>query len=320
MPAISATAPGKIILFGEHAVVYGYPAIAVPVEGVRAKAVVMARPIALQGSILIDAPDIGLKSLLEDLPQDHAFSLLFTALQNHLNIDHFLAFLVRVTSTIPIASGMGSGAAIAAAMLRATGKFLGRPLTDEEVAMLTYESEKAFHGTPSGIDNTVIGYTRPVWFLRGQPVEFIPIAAPFTLVIANSGIHSSTADVVNTVRRHHEADPASSDAIFHQIARISEEAASALQIGSVEALGPLMLENHQLLQQLGVSLPELDHLTEIAMQAGALGAKLSGAGRGGNIIALVDPAHAQSLAEALLANGAIETIITRIATTEDFAC
>ena len=99
----------------------------------------------------------------------------------------------------------------------------------------------------------------------------IPIAAPFTLVIANSGIHSSTADVVNTVRRHHEADPASSDAIFHQIARISEEAASALQIGSVEALGPLMLENHQLLQQLGVSLPELDHLTEIAMQAGRPG-------------------------------------------------
>ncbi len=214
MPSISASAPGKIILFGEHAVVYGHPAIAVPVEGVRAKAIVMARPVAPQGSVLIDAPDIGLNALLADLPQDHAFSRLFTALQNHLHIDHFPALHLRVSSTIPIASGMGSGAAIAVAALRAVGTFLGRPLTDEEVSLLAYESEKAYHGTPSGIDNTVIGYTKPVWFVRGQPVQFLPIAAPFTLVIANSGIHSSTADVVSAVRRNHDADPAFSDDLF----------------------------------------------------------------------------------------------------------
>ena len=91
MPSISASAPGKIILFGEHAVVYGHPAIAVPVEGVRAKAVVMARPVAPQGSVLIDAPDIGLNAMLADLPPDHAFARLFTALQDHLHIDHFPA-------------------------------------------------------------------------------------------------------------------------------------------------------------------------------------------------------------------------------------
>ena len=183
MPSISASAPGKIILFGEHAVVYGHPAIAVPVEGVRAKAVVMARPVAPQGSVLIDAPDIGLNAMLADLPPDHAFARLFTALQDHLHIDHFPALHLRVSSTIPIASGMGSGAAIAVAALRAVGTFLGRPLTDEEVSLLAYESEKAYHGTPSGIDNTVIGYTKPVWFVRGQPVQFLPIASSFTLVI-----------------------------------------------------------------------------------------------------------------------------------------
>ena len=317
MPSISASAPGKIILFGEHAVVYGYPAIAVPVEGVRAKAVVMARPVAPQGSVLIDAPDIGLNALLADLPPDHAFSRLFTALQDHLHIDHFPAFHLRVTSTIPIASGMGSGAAIAIAALRAVGTFLGRPLTNEEVSLLAYESEKAYHGTPSGIDNTVIGYTKPVWFVRGQPVQFLPIAAPFTLVIANSGIHSSTVDVVSAVRRNHEANPASVDTLFAQIGGIAEEAADALQAGAVADLGPLMLKNHRLLQQLDVSLPELDTLVETALQAGALGAKLSGAGRGGNIIALVQPEDAQTVAAALLEDGAVETILTTIAATED---
>jgi mevalonate kinase len=320
MPAISATAPGKIILFGEHAVVYGYPAIAVPVLGVRAKAIIMARPLAPQGSVLIDAPDIGLKTTLEELPPEHAFSRLFTALQEHLYIDHFPAFHLRVMSTIPIASGMGSGAASSVAILRAVGTFLGRPLTDEEVSQLAYESEKAYHGTPSGIDNTVVGYTKPVWFVRGQPVEFFSIAAPFTLVIANSGIHASTADVVGAVCRSHEVDPEHVDAIFAQIGSIAEEGANALQSGDIAALGPLMLENHQLLYQLDVSLPELDHLIEAAMNAGALGAKLSGAGRGGNVIALVHPEDAQSVAETLLDNGATETIITHITPTEPPSC
>lgn len=318
MPAISATAPGKIILFGEHAVVYGYPAIAVPVSGVRAKAIIMARPMAPQDSVLIDAPDIDLKTDLYDLPHEHAFARLLTALQDHLNIDYFPAFHLKVTSTIPIASGMGSGAAIAAAMVRAAGTFLGRPLSDEEVALLTYESEKAFHGTPSGIDNTVIGYTKPVWFVRGQPVEFPHIATPFTLVIANSGIHASTADVVSAVRVMHDADPARVNDLFTQIGSIAEDAAKALQDGDVAALGPLMLENHQLLAQLNVSLPELDYLVDAAMNAGALGAKLSGAGCGGNVITLVRPDDAHNVAEALLDSGAVETIITHIASTEDF--
>lgn len=316
MPAISATAPGKIILFGEHAVVYGHPAIAVPVEGVRAKAVIMARPMSPQGNVLIDAPDIGLNALLADLPPQHAFSRLFAALQDHLHIDHFPAFHLRVTSTVPIASGMGSGAAIAVAALRAAGAFLGQPLSDQEVSLLAYESEKAYHGTPSGIDNTVIGYTKPVWFVRGQPVQFLPIASPFILVIANSGIHSSTADVVSAVRRDHEADPAGVDTLFTHIGTIAEEAAAALQNGDIPALGPLMLANHHLLRQIDVSLPELDALVETAIHAGALGAKLSGAGRGGNIIALVHPEKAQTVADALRDNGAVETIITQVAPTE----
>ncbi|MCD4673353.1 MAG: mevalonate kinase [Anaerolineaceae bacterium] len=320
MPSISASAPGKIILFGEHAVVYGRPAIAVPVEGVRAKAMILARPTAPSNNVLIEAPDIGLKSLLNDLPKNHAFSLLFSAVKSYLNLEHFPAFHLRATSSIPIAAGLGSGAAIAVAMLRATAEFLGCPLTDEETSLLAFESEKAYHGTPSGIDNTVIAYAKPVWFVRGQPVQFIPIASPFTLVIANSGIKSSTAEIVSVVRQNHEKDPAAYDSLFDHTARISRQALHALQFGAINDLGPLMLENHQVLQHMGVSLPELDRLINAAMVAGALGAKLSGAGHGGNVIALVDPEHAQAVAETLLSNGAIETITTRISANEELPC
>ena len=140
------------------------------------------------------------------------------------------------------------------------------------------------------------------------------------LVIANSGIHASTADVVGQVRSMHDADPARVKDIFVQIGSIVEQAAGALQNGDTTALGPLMLENHQLLTQLDVSLLELAELVDAAMDAGALGAKLSGAGRGGNVIALVHTEDAQIVAEALLDCGAVETLITQIAPTEAAAC
>ena len=119
------------------------------------------------------------------------------------------------------------------------------------------------------------------------------------------------------MRHNHESNPASVEPLFTQISGIAEAAAAALQSGAVADLGPLMSANHQLLQQLDVSLPELDSLVNTAMQAGALGAKLSGAGRGGNIIALVHPENAQTVADALLRHGAVEIILTTIAATGD---
>ena len=320
MPSISATAPGKIILFGEHAVVYGRPAIAVPVEQVRAKATILARPTAPRPGVFIEAPDIGLAAHLDELPVDHAFTLLFAGLQNHFSIDHFPACHLRVTSTIPIASGLGSGAAISVAILRAAAEFLGHPLPLEDLSRLAYEAEKAYHGTPSGIDNTVIAYAKPVYFIRQQPLQFIRVAAPFNLVIAQSGITSSTADVVAAVRQAHDQQPDAFETLFDQVARISNQALHAIQQGTVADLGPLMTENHRVLQHMGVSLPELDHLIDTALQAGALGAKLSGAGRGGNILALVNPEKAQTVAAALQASGAASTILTCISPTGGPPC
>jgi mevalonate kinase len=312
MPAISASAPGKIILFGEHAVVYGRPALAVPVEQVNVRAVVMAEPRLPSGTIRLQAPDIGLQADLDDLPADHPLGLAVKGVLAALEINRPPAFSLRVTSTIPIAAGLGSGAAVSVAIIRAVAGFFGQPLPDEQVSVLAYEVEKRHHGTPSGIDNTVITYRRPVYFLRGQPIETLKVTRPFTIVIGDTGVRSPTAIVVEDLRRLWQADPEHYETIFKETGQIAQTARSLIENGNIAELGPLMDVNHRLLQKLSVSSPELDCLVSAAHAGGALGAKLSGGGRGGNMIALVESDAATQVASALRASGAVRTLITTV--------
>lgn len=312
MPAIRAIAPGKVILFGEHAVVYGQPAIAVPVEQVQAQAVALAEPRRPDGFVLVQAPDIGLEAQLEDLPEGDPLATAVRSVLRELNIRNPPACTLRVSSTIPIASGLGSGAAVSVALIRAYASFLGRPLEDARVSALAYEVERLHHGTPSGIDNTVVTYRRPVYFVRGKTVETFYVTTPFTLVIADTGIHSPTAVAVGDVRKGYEADPEQYEALFEAIGRITKEARAAIDSGHTAALGPLMDENHALLVAMGVSSPELDRLAHVALDAGALGSKLSGGGRGGNMIALVENSDAERITQELLDNGAVRTITTMV--------
>ncbi len=312
MPALSASAPGKVILFGEHAVVYGQPAIAVPVTHVQAKAIVTPNPRGTAGSVHIQAPDIDLDCYLRDLAPENPLAKAINGVLASLNIERPPAFNLRVTSSIPLASGMGSGAAISVAVIRVVASFLGRQLPDEQVSALTYEVEKIYHGTPSGIDNTVVTYAMPVYFIKGQPIQTFTVSSPFTIVIGNTGVRSPTSVAVGDVRKNWQADPAPSEALFAQIGEIAQQARQAIEAGEIEALGPLMDANHKLLQALTVSSPELDRLVDAARQAGALGAKLSGGGRGGNMIALADADNAAAIAQALMAAGATGTIVTQV--------
>jgi len=173
MPAISASAPGKIILFGEHAVVYGQPAIAVPVTQVRARAIVTAEPRQPAGSVRIQAPIIGLEAWLAELLPEDPLASVARLVFAELGLSQPPALTIRVTSTIPVAAGLGSGAAVSVAIIRALSEFLGRRLPAERVSALAYEVEKLHHGTPSGIDNTVIAYARPVYFVRRQEGNLI---------------------------------------------------------------------------------------------------------------------------------------------------
>lgn len=311
MPAISASAPGKVILFGEHAVVYGQPAIAVPVHQVAARAVISPMIKAATGKIHINAPQVGVDADLARLSQNDPLAAAVRGALEALHIQEPPAFKLRVTSTIPLAAGLGSGAAVSVAIVRAVSAFLGRAFSEEQVSALAFEVEKLHHGTPSGIDNTVITYAKPVYFVKGEPNQTFLVGKPFTLLIADTGIPSPTRVAVGDVRSIWEKQPDRYDKIFAGIGDIVRKARSAIESGANESLGQLMEENHALLQQLDVSSPELDKLVGAAKAAGAQGAKLSGGGRGGNTIALAN-GNLEVVEQALLSAGAKGVIQTQV--------
>ncbi len=315
MPAITSTAPGKIILFGEHAVVYGQPAIAVPVVQVQSRAVVNADPKAPSSQVRILAPDIGLDSTLDQLPENHPLGVAVKSVFTELKIKRIPAFSLQISSSIPLAAGLGSGASVSTAVIRAVSIFLGCPLADERVSSLVFEVEKLLHGTPSGIDNTVITYAMPVYFqLREERnfIETIRVAAPFTIVIGDTGVRSPTSLAVGDLRQSYITNPNRYELIFDQVGAIVTQARQMIVDGNPAGLGRLMNENQILLGELGVSSPELDQLVKAGREAGALGAKLSGGGRGGNMIALVEESESIEVAKALVEAGAIRTLITEI--------
>jgi mevalonate kinase len=305
-----ASAPGKIILFGEHAVVYGQPALAVPVTQVHADVEIVA---STHAGIWIDAPDVDLHAELNTLPSDHPIA---SVIHNFLflwRVSPFPNLAIRISSSIPVASGLGSGAAVTVALTRALASCFDHPITDEEVNAFAYEIEKLHHGTPSGIDNTVITYASPVYFIKGQPIETFRVGRPFTIVIGDTGIRAPTRESVGDVRKHWDADKPKWEIMFGQVGEIARAAREVIESGETGHLGKLMDQNHALLQKMTVSSPELDVLVAAARDVGALGAKMSGGGRGGNMIALAPPELANEISHSLLRAGARHTIITQIA-------
>lgn len=305
----SASAPGKIILFGEHAVVYGRPALAAPVMQVHTN--VDISNLARSG-VWIESPNIGLQAELNSLPSDHPIASVINRLFSHWRVSPLPKLEIKITSTIPVAAGLGSGAAVTVALLRALSLHLNRPMTDEEINAFAFEIEKLHHGTPSGIDNTVITYAKPVYFVKGRPIETFIAGAPFTVVIADTGISARTKESVGDVRKLWESDKTKWEEVFDEIGDISKRARRAIESGRIRELGELMNRNHILLRELTVSSIELDTLVSAAREAGALGAKLSGGGRGGNMVALTEPDLAEAVSGSLREAGAKNVIVTPV--------
>jgi len=302
---IEATAPGKVILFGEHAVVYGRPALAAPVTQLRARAVLEAGDGPDVGLI---APDLGRATTVAAARDTNPLAATVRLVERRAGRTLPPGVSVSVSSAIPIASGLGSGAAIAVAVIRALDAYFALGLSREEVSALAYETERLHHGTPSGIDNTVIAFEQPVYFVRQTPANHIETfrpARPLRLVIADTGVRSATKDVVSDVRRCWEADRDRFEAIFDACGRLAEAGRAALAVGDLASVGRLMNDNHAQLVAMTVSSAALDRLVEAARAAGALGAKLSGAGRGGNLIALVTSESEAAVCDALTAAGAV---------------
>lgn len=306
---ITAHACAKIILVGEHAVVYGQPAIAIPVASLQATVTVQPHTDSRK-TLQIVAED---ESILYT-PETHAESPLIQMAHSVLyEIGSDIPRLtVTIKSQIPIASGLGSGAAISTAIGRALLQWHGTQEDKSTLNRLVYDVEKIYHGTPSGIDNSVIVYEQPVYFVRDQAIEYLKIGQRFSLLIANSGKSALTRESVGDVRKLYNNDPDSIVPIIESIGSIVRRARQTIEIGDAETLGHLMTENHGLLQQLTVSSPELDHLVDAALDAGAYGAKLSGGGRGGNMIALVESSTQESVKSALFNAGAVQVYLTDV--------
>jgi mevalonate kinase len=307
----SGSAPAKLILFGEHAVVYGKPAIAIPLSTIRAYADIEKKT-EQQYAIHVEAIDIGVSSNLQNLAVDHPIRSAFRLFYDAVNRTHPQGIVLSIHSDIPVASGFGSGAAVGIAIFRALAAYEKISLSTNQLSELTFEIEKIHHGTPSGIDNTVIAHEQPVWYIKDKVCEPFKPKSTFHLLIANSGISAPTAASVAAVRTLFDQKPERTQAHFDAIEEIAHQALVALEAGDPVELGRLMTLNHNVLQQLTVSSLRLDEMVRCALDAGAFGAKLSGGGRGGNIIILANQDSLPKIRTALEAIGVNQFFTTHL--------
>ncbi|NTU75427.1 MAG: mevalonate kinase [Anaerolineaceae bacterium] len=234
-------------------------------------------------------------------------------IQNTHKINDFEAFTIRVHSTIPVAAGLGSSAAVSVAITRAISQFFGLALDNPQISHLVYEIEKIQHGSPSGIDNSVITYQQPILFQRDLPILPINLTQPFTFLVGDTGIPSKTSASVGKVRKAREMELDRYNQYFDEIAAITVKAKNILEgSGTITQLGELLNQNHGILQKIGVSCHALDTLVTTAIDSGAYGAKLCGGGDGGNMIALVSEKTIEKVRAALIVAGAVRVITTNI--------
>jgi mevalonate kinase len=294
---------GKTILFNEHFVVYGIPAIASAINYKTIARVEKSEKDAFEDHRKGTAG----YSQAKMAQQMEAISII----KRELSINDELHIVLE--GDLPAFSGIGASAANSVAIARAIVDEYKLNLSDEEINKIAYKAEKAFAGTPSGIDNTAATYGGLIWFKRSADPysDELPLVEkirtkPFDMLLANSGVVADTKKVIEGVRERREKDRKAYDRIFAQAESIAHEARKALEANDLEAVGRLMNEDHKLLQQIGVSSDVLDKMVELALKAGAPGAKLTGGGVGGCMIALT-PGNQQKVEEAFK-NAGFETL------------
>lgn len=282
----SARAGGKLILLGEHAVVHGQPAL---VTGISSGVQVTIRPDVTR--------DTG------DALDDRARRALGEAARL-LDIPPSTSFEVRVAGDLPVAMGLGSSAAFCVALLRALAAAAGRPLDQAELGRCAHRLEEIFHGTPSGVDSEAAARGGLLWFEAGPPPRARPVRAarPLDLLVLLTASRHETSQTVGSLRERAAAAPEVYRPVFAAIGELVRAARGCIERGEAARLGELMTMNHGLLRACGVSTGELDRAVDAALEAGALGAKLTGGGGGGAAIALAGDDVA-GLASALRAKG-----------------
>lgn len=297
----TGTTHAKVIVLGEHSVVYGNPAIAFPVHSLQ-----------LHAEARLGGTGLNVVTPFHEPREEREETLALERQLSETAVTNTLEFLgvrptgieVSVTGMIPPARGLGSSAAVAGAIAQAVARVYGRELTRDERFELVQSVERVAHGTPSGLDAYATTEQGPIWFERGVAKPLRVLSQP-RLLVADTGIVGHTSEAVRRVRELRESSRSAVDALLDEAAQLAADAGHDLATGDLVALGLKMNRNHAILSELGVSADPLETLVSASRQAGALGAKLTGGGLGGCMVALVDSEAAeQSVSEAMLAAGA----------------
>lgn len=305
-------AHGKAILLGEHAVVYGAPALAIPLPQLTATASATRFSCPGDGadriSFAIAEPGTASVTPLAADGLQH----LVAEFKERAAVVERMCVDVLIDCTIPPGRGLGSSAACARAAVLALADVFDRRLDARAVFDLVQASEKVAHGRASGIDAFATGATSPLVFRNGTARE-LPIAVPgeCSFIIADSGVGGSTKDAVELLRRKFERDAETQKAFVHRVSSLTHAALRDLAHGQVGDFGARLTENHRLLREIGISTDRIDALVEAALAAGSLGAKITGGGLGGCMIALAgDPRRAEAVVRRLEDAGAVRTWVT----------
>ncbi len=279
---------GKVILCGEHFVVHGSPAIA---AGISNSAVVWAEE-AQANEISTDVrvvPEMSIRAI--------------TAILDAMGIKQ--KYKVFMESDLPTFGGLGSSAAFSVALVRYMSYVHRLSLNDAQVNRFAYEGEKVFHGNPSGIDNAMATYGGVLMFTKGKSysdnvIDRFQLGLPLHLAVGMTGKFGATAKMVAAVKEFKEKDEENFGQLLDEARELCHNAKAALERGKLDVFGQIMNQNQSLLSEMGVSIEENDKINKVALDAGAMGAKLTGGGGGGCCIALAkDQEHAEQIIRAI---------------------
>lgn len=302
---------GKTILFNEHFVVYGIPGIVSAIDSVADAEVKKTGT-----GITVEDTRKGAKGYAEKKRMQQIESI--ERMLKALKIDSKQVSLrIWLGGNLPGFSGIGASAASSVAIARAIAEEFELDLSDDMINNVAYEAEKAYAGTPSGIDNTAATFGGLIWFKRnlsGGPntINRLNIEEPMEIVIGNTGIVANTKAMVAGVAERKKKYPKKYNALFKQAEKLALTANKTLQRFDLKKIGELMNENHRLLQEIEVSCKELDYLVNLSLEQGAFGAKLTGGGGGGCMLALTPGKELQDVVASTMEQQGFEVLRTKI--------
>jgi mevalonate kinase len=302
---------GKVILFGEHFVVHGVPGIVSAIDSTADAEVKKSG----QGITIKDNRKAA-RGYAEEKRAQQLESI--DRILKAMGIEPItVAFDIWLGGTLPGFSGLGASAASSVAIARAIAEEYGIKLSDERINEIAYEAEKAYAGTPSGIDNTAATFGGLLWFQKNMSggantIEKLRIKKPVEIVIGSTGVVANTKAMVEGVAERKKRHPEKYDALFEQAEGLALIARKALLEFDLKKVGELMNHNHRLLQKIEVSHEKLDYLVDVALKHGAYGAKLTGGGGGGCMTALTPGKELQEKVATAIEKEGYDVLRTKI--------